>query len=136
MGGIIFINVLWSAIKYRAFSLPAAMAGVFFVRLRWSAVIISGLYFACTQNYYLAFLAVLWPVLCALIVVPGKLNSVRILIAKSIGYNSELQMKSLLAEDEPTSAEKKISLRLPGKLKKTVMPFEDSSVPNNRKPNM
>jgi len=126
VGGIIFLNALWSTIKYRFFSLPAAMAGVIFVRLRWIAVIISGLYFACIQNYYLAFLAVLWPILSALIVFPGKLNRIRSLIAKSIGYNSELQMKSLLAEDEPSSTKEKILLRLPGKLKKTDMPFEDS----------
>jgi hypothetical protein len=125
VGGIFFINILWSTIKYRSFSLPIAMAGVFFVRLRWISAAISGLYFIFIQNYFLAFLAVLWPILNALIVFPDKLNRIRLLIAESMGYTSGLQMEALLSEGEHPFAENKIPLRLPGKQKKTAMPFED-----------
>ena len=101
------------------------MAGVSFVRLRWITTGITVLHFVVVQNYSLAFLVVLWPVLNALIVFPGKLNRILPLIAESMGYASKLQLKALLSDDDLPSAEKKISLRLPGKQKKTVMPIED-----------
>jgi hypothetical protein len=124
IGGIYFVNILWSTIKYRSFSLPAAMAGVFFVRLRWITVGIAGLYFTVIQNYSLAFLAVLWPILSGLIVFPGKLIRIRHLIAESMGHTSELQMKAMLAEDEPFFTEEKILPQTPYRQKKKVMPFE------------
>jgi hypothetical protein len=100
------------------------MAGVFFVRLRWITVGITVLYFVVIQNHSLAFLAVLWPILSALIVFPGKLNRIRSLIAESMGYTSEIQMKALLSEDETFLTEEKKLSKPPYRQKKEVISFE------------
>ncbi len=108
------LNIGWSAIKYKHYSIPIAISGVVFVRLRWIAAITCGIYFLTMNDYPLAFLSVLWPLLCPLIVIPGKLERTRQIIYKALECyyafpSRELPMQTLDEEESFSSEEKVLS---------------------------
>jgi hypothetical protein len=86
---VIFVEIIWTPLRYRFVSFYLVELGVFFVKLKWPASIISFIYLLTDARYGTAILALLWPLVAAVIGVPGKVGRVESVLAKRIGYVAE-----------------------------------------------
>jgi len=88
LAGVLLLDALWAAIRYRYVNVAAATFAVFFVKFaKWPAALGSAIYLFIHHSYLAGILAVAWPLgLCGVVGVPGKIGNVELLFARKIGY--------------------------------------------------
>ena len=72
IGGLVLLNLLWSAVRCSFVSPELARLAVYFVFLKWPATLISAIYLFVSGRYVLGIVALLWPLLSGFVGVPGK----------------------------------------------------------------
>src|SRR5437588_223240 len=73
--GLFVLDVLWAGIRYKYVNVTAARAAVPFVMFgKWPAAIGSAIYLYTQHRYLAAVIALAWPIVGGIVVVPGKIG--------------------------------------------------------------
>jgi hypothetical protein len=101
IGGIFLLDVLWAGIRYKYVSPGAARMAVPFVTFcKWPAAIGSGIYLLAHHTYFAGVLALAWPLVCSIVMVPGKIGVMQRLFMRKVGLESLLSPR-----ENPPNAE-------------------------------
>jgi hypothetical protein len=74
---VVFIaGLLWVPFRYRLASLPLAMFGCFWVRLKWATIPVGVVVLLFQKRYIAAVVALATPLLAGLLNLPGKIGIV------------------------------------------------------------
>ena len=116
---VYLLNIAWMAFRYRFYSLDLSILAVILARFRWISAIGGGMILFVQGHYPIAFLAALWPLLCAIIVLPGKLNRVEMMIGKTLEHRLGDRGRGLsmlgINSSEELSQEELIAARMPAR---------------------
>jgi len=84
--GVLLIDLIWMFVRFRYINFFLVELGVFFVKLKWPAAVLSSVYLLVEGKYVIAILSLLWPLLAAVVGIPGNIGKVELLLAKKIGF--------------------------------------------------
>ncbi len=92
--GLFAVDVLWAGIRYKYVNVTAARAAVPVVAYaKWPAAIGSAIYLFIQHRYFAGVLALAWPLVCGIVMVPGKIGLVQRLIMRKAGTENLLSFK-------------------------------------------
>lgn len=104
IGGIFVLDVLWAGIRYKLVSPVAARLAVPFVAFsKWPVAIGSGIYLLAHHIYFVGVLALAWPLVCGIVMVPGKIGLVQRLFLRKLGLEALLSYQPSAYQTDPAA---------------------------------
>ena len=95
VGALFFLDLMWAVLRYRYVNVPAATYAVYFVSFcKWPAAIGSGAYLLYHHSYFAGTLALAWPIVCGVVMVPYKVGRLELMFAEKTGYAAREQVEA------------------------------------------